>query len=50
MILDFKGENLDIENELPETKTDERTGIEYHLEGEYYKDYSIYSTKSLTFE
>ena len=36
MILDFKGGNLDMENELPETKTDERTGIEYHLEGEYY--------------
>ena len=23
-------------NELPKTKIDERTGIEYHLEGEYY--------------
>lgn len=23
-------------NELPETKIDERTGIEYHLEGDYY--------------
>lgn len=23
-------------NELPKTKVDERTGIEYHLEGDYY--------------
>ena len=23
-------------NELPETKIDERIGIEYHLEGDYY--------------
>ena len=23
-------------NELPETKIDEKTGIEYHLEGDYY--------------
>lgn len=23
-------------NELPETKIDERTGIEYHLDGDYY--------------
>ena len=23
-------------SELPKTKTDERTGIEYHLEGDYY--------------
>ena len=23
-------------NELPKTKIDERTGIEYHLEGDYY--------------
>ena len=23
-------------NELPQTKIDERTGIEYHLEGDYY--------------
>ena len=23
-------------NELPKTKTDEKTGIEYHLEGDYY--------------
>ena len=23
-------------NELPETKIDERTGIEYHLQGDYY--------------
>jgi len=25
-----------MENELPKTKIDEGTGIEYHLEGEYY--------------
>ncbi len=25
-----------MENELPKTKIDERTGIEYHLEGDYY--------------
>lgn len=25
-----------MENELPKTKTDERTGIEYRLEGDYY--------------
>ena len=25
-----------MDNELPKTKIDERTGIEYHLEGEYY--------------
>ena len=36
MIPDFKGGNLDMKNELPKTKTDERTGIEYHLEGDYY--------------
>ena len=23
-------------NKLPKTKIDERTGIEYHLEGDYY--------------
>lgn len=23
-------------NELPKTKIDEKTGIEYHLEGDYY--------------
>ena len=23
-------------NELPKTKIDERTGIEYHLDGDYY--------------
>ena len=23
-------------NELPKTKIDERTGLEYHLEGDYY--------------
>ncbi|MCI8621980.1 MAG: TnpV protein, partial [Clostridia bacterium] len=26
----------DMENELSKTKIDERTGIEYHLEGDYY--------------
>ena len=25
-----------MKNELPKTKIDERTGIEYHLEGDYY--------------
>lgn len=25
-----------MDNKLPKTKIDERTGIEYHLEGEYY--------------
>lgn len=25
-----------MDNELPKTKIDKRTGIEYHLEGEYY--------------
>lgn len=25
-----------MENQLPKTKIDERTGIEYHLEGDYY--------------
>ena len=25
-----------MENELPKTKVDEKTGIEYHLEGDYY--------------
>lgn len=25
-----------MDNELPKTKIDERTGIEYHLEGDYY--------------
>ena len=25
-----------MENELPKTKIDERTGIEYHLDGDYY--------------
>ena len=33
MILDFKRRNFRYENELPKTKIDERTGIEYHLEG-----------------
>lgn len=36
MIPDFKGGILDMENELSKTKIDERTGIEYHLEGDYY--------------
>ena len=36
MIPDFKGRKKDMNNELPKTKIDERTGIEYHLEGDYY--------------
>ena len=36
MILDFKRRKKAINNELPKTKIDERTGIEYHLEGDYY--------------
>ena len=36
MIPDFRWGNLDMKNELPKTKIDERTGIEYHLEGDYY--------------
>ena len=36
MILDFKRRKKAMNNELPKTKIDERTGIEYHLEGEYY--------------
>ena len=33
MIPDFKRRKKDMNNELPKTKIDERTGIEYHLEG-----------------
>ena len=36
MILDFKRRKKDMNNELPKTKIDERTGIEYRLEGDYY--------------
>jgi len=36
MILDFKRRKKTMNNELPKTKIDERTGIEYHLEGDYY--------------
>ena len=36
MILDFKGRKKTMNNELPKIKIDERTGIEYHLEGDYY--------------
>ena len=36
MIPDFKGRKKAINNELPKIKMDERTGIEYHLEGDYY--------------
>lgn len=36
MIQDFKRRNKSMNNELPKIKIDERTGIEYHLEGEYY--------------
>lgn len=36
MILDFKRRKRAMNNELPKTKIDERTGIEYNLEGDYY--------------
>ena len=36
MILDFKRRKKAMNNELPKTKIDERTGIEYHLDGDYY--------------
>lgn len=36
MIPDFKGRKKAMNNELPKIKMDERTGIEYHLEGDYY--------------
>lgn len=36
MILDFNKEEKVMVNELPKTKFDERTGIEYYLEGNYY--------------
>lgn len=36
MIQDFKRRKKPMNNELPKTKIDERTGIEYHLEGDYY--------------
>lgn len=36
MIQDFKRRKKAMNNELPKTKIDERTGIEYHLEGDYY--------------
>ena len=36
MIPDFKRRKKAMNNELPKTKIDERTGIEYHLEGDYY--------------
>ena len=36
MILDFKRRKKAMNNELPKTKIDESTGIEYHLEGDYY--------------
>ena len=36
MILDFKRRKKAMNNELPKTKIDERTGIEYNLEGDYY--------------
>ena len=36
MIQDFKRRQKTMNNELPKTKIDERTGIEYHLEGDYY--------------
>ena len=36
MIPDFKRRKKTMNNELPKTKIDERTGIEYHLDGDYY--------------
>ena len=36
MIPDFKRRKKAMNNELSKTKIDERTGIEYHLEGDYY--------------
>ena len=36
MILDFKRRKRAMNNELSKTKIDERTGIEYRLEGDYY--------------
>ena len=36
MIPDFKRRKKTMNNELLKTKIDERTGIEYHLEGDYY--------------
>ena len=36
MIPDFKRRKKAINNELPKTKVDERTGIKYNLEGDYY--------------
>lgn len=36
MIQDFKRRKKAMNNKLPKTKIDERTGIEYHLEGDYY--------------
>ena len=36
MILDFKRRKRAMNNKLPKTKIDERTGIEYHLDGDYY--------------
>ena len=35
MIPDFKEEKI-MNSELPKTKIDERTGIEYRLQGDYY--------------
>ena len=36
MIPDLKGRKKAMNNELPKIKIDERTSIEYHLEGDYY--------------
>jgi len=36
MIPDFKRRKIAMNNELQKTKIDERTGIEYHLEEDYY--------------
>ena len=36
IVADFKRRKKAMNNELPKTKVDERTGIEYNLEGDYY--------------
>lgn len=36
IVADFKRRKKAMNNELPKTKVDERTGIEYNLEEDYY--------------
>ena len=36
IVADFKRRKKAMNNELPKIKIDERTCIEYHLEGDYY--------------